>query len=90
MKILIKKELTHKCDGTFSEDGQQATSNLKEVFAQSMDRLCGTKKPNVEWLDDDTVVVDQLPGMALHNFTLEAEARGKRVTYEKQTIIHVR
>jgi len=64
-------------------------SDIRQLFEKVMKEKGAYHPDRFQWLDDETVEVTFMPGLPVHNFVLEAEALGKKVTYEKKTIVKI-
>ncbi|MBC6401263.1 MAG: hypothetical protein GDA51_02590 [Ekhidna sp.] len=63
------------------EKKKAETSNLQEIFEETVRDRGEYPFSKFEWTNDKEVVVDGLSPMILHNFVLKAEKLGKKVSY---------
>lgn len=72
-------------------DAQQDQNHpeLKSLFEQVLLEKNALDEKQVRWLNNSTVEVSGSVGLALHSFVLRAEELGKKVSYEKKTVIRI-
>ncbi len=91
LTIISSHTLNHPCN--MSDEMKARKQNdapcMAKLFEKSLKEKGEFDTSNINWLDNHTVEVKGLSGMALQNFVLKAEAHGKCVTYTKQTIIKI-
>ena len=91
MIISIEKKMpqpsctTHTGMETKAADSEKLKSLFHNVLIEKQEM----ERCNIDWVDNKTVVVDQLSGMALHNFLLKVEKLGKSITLTKKTVIEI-
>ena len=85
---IIKHRNASKNVQTDSSDMVNSLS-LKEIFKKELQKKGEYDENNVRWIDDETVEVTKVSGLALHSFALRAEEMGKDITYHKKTILKI-
>lgn len=86
MRIQLNTTLTDS--KKFENVNPCSEEELKEKFNELFKNE-NQDSTKINWLEDGTVEVQGASPMALHNFTLQAEAMGKEVRYHKKTIIEI-
>ncbi len=66
-----------------------STNELKTLLEQIIRSKGEMDSCNMSWANDKTVVMENLSGLALHNFLLKIEELGKNVTFTKKTVIEI-
>jgi len=91
MVISIEKKIEQPSAANVTEDEKHAvgTKQLKALFETVLKEKKELGKYNLNWIDEKTVVTDELSGIALHNFLLKVEELGKNITFTKKTIIEI-
>ncbi len=91
MVISIEKKIDQPSAANVTEDEKYAagTEQLKALFETVLKEKKELGKCNLNWIDEKTVVTDELSGIALHNFLLKVEELGKNITFTKKTIIEI-
>ncbi len=75
-------------DSTNQNCNKCTDSELKEKFNELFENNKDAKC-QVNWVEDGMVEIQGAAPMALHNFTLQAEALGRQIKYHKKTIIEI-
>jgi hypothetical protein len=91
MTISIEKKINHPCPTAKVKSMNPSidSEQLKQLFTTVLEEKNEMNKCNMDWVDDKTVVVDELSGLTLHNFLLRVEELGKNISFTKKTVIEI-
>ena len=91
MVISIEKKIDQSSAANVTEEEKRSidVEQLKALFENVLREKGELDKSNLNWIDDKTVVTDELSGIALHNFLLKVEQLGKNITFTKKTVIEI-
>lgn len=88
MTISMNSVFTHFKDQKNQEANVQH-KDLKKLLENVLKEKGEYEKANLNWIDDETVEVTDLSGLAIHSFVLRAEELGKNISFEKKTIVKI-
>lgn len=71
------------------QNAVKENSEVKKLFEKVLNEKGVDPTQGCKWIDGQCIEVDDLPPGALHAFLLEAEKLGKKVGFEKKTIITI-
>ena len=94
MTVTVKSELhpttsNHLKVLRSSNSESQSDAQIKQLFEQVLKEKNAYHKEKMNWINESTVEITGVSGLALHSFVLRAEELGKTVSYEKKTIIKI-
>ncbi|MBO6517887.1 MAG: hypothetical protein JJ975_15180 [Bacteroidia bacterium] len=72
-----------------SSDNPQPDTDLNQLLLDTLANKGELNNSEIKWKSPTEVELSSVSMMTLHNFTLEAEKRGKKVNYEKNVIISI-
>lgn len=87
MTIKINSTLKQERCSSSMHDAEK--DKLVEILKKELEKKGELNNCNFQWEDDDTLVLDNITGLALHSFLLRAEELGKEVVCEKQTVLKI-
>ncbi len=89
MRLVTSNKLqTNLCNPILSNEPLPKTEVVR-ILNEVMDKFGESGKVSLNSDSEDELNVTGLSGQALHDFTLRCEELGRRVDYEKRTVIHV-
>jgi len=91
MVISIEKKIDQPSAANVADEEKSSVDakQLKALFESVLREKGELDKSNLNWIDDKTVVTNELSGIALHNFLLKVEQLGKNITFTKKTVIEI-
>ena len=84
MKIIISSNYDQNAACKSSD---LVNSELTHLFQETVSNY--TADNDIHWIKNNEVVMKKESPLKLHNFLLKAEQLGKRIKYNKQTIIEI-
>ncbi|MGB3465572.1 MAG: hypothetical protein WBA74_09890 [Cyclobacteriaceae bacterium] len=70
-------------------NSSEENNEIRELFNKVLTEKGIDSADNIKWIDNQNIEVNDLPPSALHTFLLEAEKLGKKIGFEKKTIIKI-
>jgi peroxiredoxin len=81
MTITVNSIIKHRNASKNVQADSSDTVNslsLKEIFKKELEKKGEYNDSNIHWIDDETVEVTNVSGLAIHSFALRAEEMGQR------------
>ena len=91
LTIVKSKTFNHKSPmpAELKQSKQNDGATIAELFETTLKQKGEFDPENIKWIDDNTIVVGNLSGTALHSVILKAEEMGRDISYTHQTTIRI-
>jgi hypothetical protein len=91
MTISIQSSVFHQSKSNLKvvKDAPAQEKDLRRMLEEEIQRKGEQGQAEWQWLDDETLEINNLSGLALHSFLLKVEELGKNITYKKKTVIEI-
>lgn len=85
MKLITTKQIIHKSPISKINN----TPPVIEILTDLLHKKGEYNIKNLHFLDSDTIELNNISSTTLHSFVLALESLGKKITFEKSTIISI-
>ena len=91
LNIVMQSEVSHptKMPEDMIQDNQRRVPDMAAFFVEFLKSKGEHNGDDIDWIDEETAVINHLSKKTLDSFIQEAEMMGKSITYSKQTTVSI-
>ncbi|MFZ9027739.1 MAG: hypothetical protein ACO2Z9_01925 [Crocinitomicaceae bacterium] len=88
ISINVNQEFYHANPMSGKSNSSSNSSELKQ-FVTDYFKSKGMELSDEDWVSENEVKIQNIPGLALHSLALRAEEQGKNISYERTLTIKI-
>lgn len=88
ISINVNQEFYHANPSSGKKNSTSSSSDLKKFVIDYFESK-GMKISDENWISDNELKIQNIPGLALHSLALRAEEQGKNISYERTLTIKI-